>query len=243
MNLFTRKLEAFAPLSEADKRCLDATIQPTHEIGSRMDLIHEGDTPEAVHLILDGFACRYKMLPDGRRQIIAYLVPGDFCDLHIFILKAMDHSIATLSRCTVVKILRPQILELLDRPAIARAMWWATLVDESILREWLVSVGGRPAEERIGHLLCELLLRLQTVGLTTQNTYELPITQTELADTVGLSSVHVNRVLQRLRDDGLITFKSKSLVILDVKRLKTVSGFNPNYLHLANRDVKAETGA
>jgi CRP-like cAMP-binding protein len=235
-NLLTRKLEAFGPLPDADKRLLDEVIQPAQAVGARVDLIREGDAPSQVNLILQGFACRYKTTPDGSRQIMAYLVPGDFCDLHVFILKAMDHTIATLSPCTAVKIPRAQILELMERPALARAFWWAALVDEATLREWLVNIGARPAEHRVAHLLCELLLRLETVGLTNGDTYELPITQTELADTVSLTNVHVNRVLQRLRRDGLITLKSKHLVILDVARLKAFSGFNPNYLHLSDRN-------
>jgi CRP-like cAMP-binding protein len=239
-NLLTRKLEAFGPLPDADKRLLDDVIQPAQRVGARMDLIREGDAPSDVNLILEGFACRYKMIPDGTRQIMAYLVPGDFCDLHVFILEAMDHTIATLSSCTVVKIPRAQILELMERPAIARAFWWAALVDEATLREWLVNIGARPAEHRVAHLLCELLLRLEAVGLTNGDTYELPITQAELADTVGLTSVHVNRVLQRLRGDGLITLKGKHLVIRDVARLKAFSGFNPNYLHLSDRNGISE---
>jgi CRP-like cAMP-binding protein len=193
-----------------------------------------------VRLILEGFACRYKLLADGRRQIMAYLVPGDFCDLHVFILKAMDHTIATLSPCRVVDIPRERILELTERSALARALWWATLVDEATLREWLVNIGARSAEERIAHLLCELLLRLRVVGLADGAEYELPITQAELADTMGLSSVHVNRVLQRLRGDGLITLKSKHLVILDVERLNAFGGFTPNYLYLAAPNGLAE---
>jgi len=236
INRLTRKLEAFGPLPDADKRLLDEVSRDARAIGPRTDLIREGDTPSDVNLILDGFACRYKVLPDGSRQIMAYLVPGDFCDLHVFILKAMDHGIATLSACKLVKIPRSRILELMDRPAIARAFWWAALVDEATLREWLVNIGVRTAEQRVAHLLCELLLRLDTVGLTNGDTYELPITQAELADTVSLTSVHVNRVLRQLRGSGLITLKSKNLVFLDVERLKALSGFNPNYLHLADRN-------
>jgi CRP-like cAMP-binding protein len=168
-----------------------------------------------VHLILDGFACRYKLTDEGTRQIMAYLVPGDFCDLHVFILKEMDHSIATLSRCTVGDIPRDRILTLLERPAIAKALWWATLVDEAVLREGLVNIGRREAAERIAHLVCELLLRLRAVGLANGGGFELPITQAELADIVGLSDVHVNRSLQALREAGLITLKGKHLVILD----------------------------
>jgi CRP-like cAMP-binding protein len=240
MNRLTRKLEAFAPLPDVDKHILDIVIGEARTVRPRTDLIREGDAPNDVNLILEGFACRYKMLPDGTRQIVAYFVPGDFCDLHVFILKAMDHTIATLSACKVVKIPRARILELMERPAIARAFWWAALVDEATLREWLINIGARPAEQRIAHLLCELLLRLETVGLTNGNTYELPISQAALADTVSLTSVHVNRVLQRLRGDGLITFKGKHLVILDVARLKALSGFNPNYLHLADQNDVAE---
>jgi CRP-like cAMP-binding protein len=166
MNPLIRKLEAFELLPEADRRLLDQIVRSPQSVEAKVDLTREGDVPKAVNLILAGFACRYKVLPDGTRQIVAYLVPGDFCDLHVFILKEMDHSIATLSPCTVVQILRPEMLELMERPAIARSMWWASLVDEATLREWLVNIGGRPAEQRIAHLLCELLLRLETVGLT-----------------------------------------------------------------------------
>ena len=232
-NLLTRKLEAFAPLSEADRHLLDAVIREARDVGSREDLIREGDAPGDVRLILAGFACRYKRLAGGRRQIMAYLVPGDFCDLHVFILKAMDHTIATLSPCRVVDIPRERILEITERPALARALWWAALVDEATLREWLVNIGARSAEQRVAHLLCELLLRLRVVGLADGAEYELPVTQQELGDTTGLTNVHVNRVLQRLRGDGLITLKGKHLVILDVERLNAFSGFTPNYLHLA----------
>ena len=169
---------------------------------------------------------------------MAYLVPGDLCDLHVFILKKMDHSIGTLSVCRVVDIPRNRILEMLERPAIAQALWWSALVDEATLREWLVNIGRRPAEQRVGHLLCELLMRLQTVGLANGTSYELPITQSDVAETMGLTLVHVNRVLQRLRARNLITLGYKRLVINDVAALKAFSEFNPNYLHL---DENAKT--
>jgi CRP-like cAMP-binding protein len=239
-NLLTRKLEAFVSLSDADKRLLDDVARRPRLVGAREDLIREGEDPADVYLILEGFACRYKMLADGRRHIMAYLVPGDFGDLHVFILKAMDHSLATLSPCRVVALPRPRILEMFERPVLARALWWCSLVDEAVLREWLVNIGARTAEERVAHLLCELLLRLRTVGLADGTTYELPITQAEIADTMGLSHVHVNRVLQRLRREKLISLKSGSLVILDLARLKTFAGFNPNYLHLGERNGSHE---
>ena len=195
-------------------------------------MIREGDAPSDVHLVLEGFACRYKVLPNGQRSIFAYLVPGDFGDLHIFILKAIDHGIATLSPCTIVDIPRERVLEMLERPAIARALWWATLVDEATLREWLVNVGRRDAEAGLAHLFCELLLRLKSVGLAIGGEVTLPLTQEELGDTLGLSTVHVNRSLQALRAKGIIFFKDRRLVIPDVDRLRAMCHFNPNYLHL-----------
>lgn len=242
MNRLTRKLENFAELSEKDRRFLDEVTATDREVGPRQDLISEGDRPDHVHLVLEGFACRYKLTADGARQIMAYLVPGDFCDLHVFILTEMDHSIATLSPCRIVDIPRRTVLEMTERPAVARALWWAALVDEAVLREWLVNMGRREAPERIAHLLCEVLLRLRAVGLADSDSCELPITQGELADTVGLSTVHVNRSLQALRDAGLITLRGGRLVILDAKRLTEFGGFNPNYLHLSAR-VPGRVGA
>ena len=239
-NPLTRKLEAFAPLSDDDKRLLDDVVQTAREVGPREDLIREGENPRDVQLVLEGFACRYKLLANGQRQITAYLVPGDFCDLHVFILTAMDHSIATLSPCRIAPIPRHRVLELTERPAIARALWWASLVDEAVLREWLLNIGARPAEERIAHLLCELLVRLRTVGLSSDGVYELPLTQTDLADTVGLTHIHVNRMLQRLRAAGAITLKGNRLVIHDVVGLMAFCGFDPGYLHLAERNGTAE---
>jgi CRP-like cAMP-binding protein len=234
-NPLVRKLRAFARLSDDDLRILDEVALHGREVGARIDLIREGDKPSDVLLVMEGFACRYKVSPEGKRHIMAYLVPGDFCDLHVFILNEMDHNIGTLSSCRVVDIPRHRVLELVDRPAIARAFWVAAMVDEATLREWLVNIGSRPAEERIGHLLCELLLRLRAVGLANSDHYELPLTQNDLAETMGLSAVHMNRVLQDLRRQGLIELKHKQLVILDFERLKEFSSFNANYLHLTQR--------
>ena len=231
-NLLTRKLELFGPLPPADRSLLDDVIRDPHQVDAHQDIVREGDAPDEVNLVLEGFACRYKILPDGSRSIFAYLVPGDFCDLNIFILRAMDHTIATLSACTMVSIPRRRILELTERPAIARALWWTTLVDEATLREWLVNIGKRRAEIRIAHLLCELHLRLKSVGLANGGEFSLPLTQAELADTMGMSPVHMNRSLQALRGQDLVVFKSRHLVIPDIGRLREMAQFNPNYLHL-----------
>ncbi|WP_062015097.1 Crp/Fnr family transcriptional regulator [Aureimonas sp. AU4] len=231
-NLLLRKLERLHPLTADDRELIERHSRPLREVAIRQDLIREGDVPTDVFLILSGFACRYKMIEGGRRQIMAFFVPGDFCDFQVFILKHMDHSIGTLSRCQVVRIRRDAILEMTERPAIARAFWWASLVDAAVLREWLVNIGQRTAEERIGHLLCELLVRLQAVGFVRDNSYALPISQTDLADALGVTVVHTNRMLAVLREQGLITLDRHELLVRDVEGLKRRSGFDPNYLHL-----------
>ncbi|MEY9109315.1 CRP-like cAMP-binding protein [Bradyrhizobium yuanmingense] len=231
-NPLTRKLELFGELPAEDRRLLDAVATNRRSVPAKSSIIQEGDAPSDVHLVLSGFACRSKVLANGRRQIFAYLVPGDFCDLHVFILKRMDHSIETLSPCEMVAIPRARVLELTGRPAIARALWWSNLVDEATLREWLVNLGQRDAVQRIAHLFCELHLRLASVGLARDGEFSLPISQSELGDTMGLSTVHVNRALQSLRRQGLIGLESHVLTIPDIDRLRKFGGFNPNYLHL-----------
>ncbi len=193
----------------------------------------EGDRPRAVFLVLKGWAFRYKQLEDGSRQILAYLVPGDLCDIQIFLFDKMDHSIGLLSDALIVKIPAAEILELMDRfPRIERALMWGTLVDEATLREWLLNVGQRFALQRLAHLFCELCVRLTVVGLVDEDeSFTMPLTQMELADTTGMTAVHVNRTLQRLRTDQLISMSQGRLKILNFSKLAEVAGFNQEYLH------------
>ncbi|MGX5839901.1 Crp/Fnr family transcriptional regulator [Mesorhizobium sp. ArgA1] len=235
MNFLSRKLLNFGRLDEADLSLLDSIVSETRTVRAYVDLISEGDRPGDVHLVLSGFACRYKILQDGRRQIMAYLVPGDLCDLHAYLLEHMDHSVGTLAACQVVDVSRSAIQQLLDRPAIARAMLMSTMVDEGTLREWLVNIGQRQAEPRIAHLLCELLARLRSVGLVSDDRYTLPLTQVELADTMGVTPVHMNRVLQSLRRKSLISLEGDQLTVLNPKGLEQEAGWNPNYLHLRKK--------
>ena len=229
------KLETVAELPREDREALAALGSGARELGPRRSIIREGDRPEHIHLIVEGWAARYKLLTGGTRQITAFLIPGDFCDLHATILDEMDHSISTLTRARVAYVPRGRMEELTARAHVARAFWWATLVDEAVLRAWLVNVGRRDAYEAIGHLMCELYVRMRNVGLTTDHSYRLPLTQEELADALGLTPVHVNRVLQRMRADGLISLERGALTIHDYRRLEDASGFNPNYLHIADR--------
>jgi CRP-like cAMP-binding protein len=229
------KLETVAPLPAADRDAIAALGEGAREMSARRYIIREGDRPDHVHLIVEGWAARYKLLPGGSRQITAFLLPGDFCDLHVTILGEMDHSIGTLTRARVAYIPRGRMEALTSRPAIAKAFWWATLVDEAVLRSWIVNIGRRDAFEAIGHLMCELYLRLRLVGMTDDHRYELPLTQEEIGDALGLTPVHVNRVLQRMRAEGLISLERGALTIHDYRRLEKASGFNPNYLHIEQR--------
>ena len=234
------KIETTRKLPDEDREALARVSRGAREMGARRNIIREGDKPDDVHLIVDGWAARYKLLPDGARQITAFLIPGDFCDLHVSLLGEMDHSIATLTRARVAHIPRRKIEELAERPALARAFWWATLVDEAVLRNWIVNIGRRDAYEAVGHLMCELYVRMKNVGLTTGHGSELPLTQEEVADALGLTPVHVNRTLQRLRTQGLISLRRNALTILDYRRLQEASGFNPNYLHLERTEAEPD---
>ncbi|MBV9930185.1 MAG: Crp/Fnr family transcriptional regulator [Alphaproteobacteria bacterium] len=229
------KLGTVARLSEDDRAAVEALCDDAQEVAARRSIIREGDRPDRVHAILEGWAIRYALLANGTRQITAFLVPGDFCDLHATVLGHMDHSIATLTRARVAAIPRARIDEVMERPSVARAFLWSTLVDEAVLRSWIVTVGRRDAEEAIGHLMCELYLRMRNVGLTIDHSYALPLTQEEIADALGLTPVHVNRVLQRMRREGLISLAGGALTIHDYRKLEHASGFDPNYLHFEPR--------
>lgn len=233
-NVLHRKLEQFARMSDADSAAIgELTRSRVRRQRAREDIIVEGARPEFIYIMLEGWACRYKVLEDGRRQILAYFLPGDMCDLNIFILREMDHSIAALTPVTYAQVDRATIERvLLDQPRVTQALLWETLVNVAIQREWTVNLGQRTAFERLGHLLCELFLRLRGVRLTAGNSCPFPLTQTDLANTMGLSAVHVNRTLQSLRSDNLVFLSGRRLTIPDLNALKEASLYNDNYLHM-----------
>lgn len=185
-----------------------------------------------MHLVLDGWACRYKQMPDGRRQVLSFFVPGDLCDSNVFLLDEIDHSIGAITRLRYAEI-GPEDFDTMvsSSPALRRAFWWNELVAAAIAREWIVNVGQRTALERIAHLLCELFVRLRDAGLTDGDGCDFPLTQADLAEATGLTSVHVNRTIQELRRDGLIILQGRRLTIPDLGALKRAGLFNGNYLH------------
>ncbi|NUQ18633.1 MAG: Crp/Fnr family transcriptional regulator [Sphingomonas sp.] len=227
------KLEAFTRLSADDKSALAQVTGNVRTVDARRDLVSEGDEPRFVHLVLDGWGCRYKTLPDGKRQIVSFFLPGDFCDLNVYILQSMDHSVGAITRMKVAAITPDEMNSLMNsRPRITQALWWEDLVSAAVQREWTLNLGQRDAYERIAHLLVELYLRLRAVGRAQHGRCDFPLTQNDLAEATGLTAVHVNRTLQELRRNGLIELDRKQLHILDLDRLMDVAMFNPNYLHL-----------
>ena len=231
-NAFTRKLSRFVELSDEEVAALERLSAEPETRGRGSDLISQGDRPDFVQLLLSGYAYRYKTLKDGTRQILAYLLPGDICDLHVTLLSEMDHSIGLLTDAEIVPIPSADLERLIVKyPRIARALWCGTLVDEAILREWLVNVGQREAFSRVSHHFCELWHRMKSVGLVTDGQFDLPMTQEQLGEALGITSVHINRTLKKLRDDGLIELSQKRLTLLDPEGLSVCIGFDPAYLH------------
>jgi CRP-like cAMP-binding protein len=240
------KLEAFAKLSEDDRSALAKATRNVRFIEPRRDLISEGDKPRFVHLVLDGWACRYKQLADGKRQIVSLFVPGDFCDIDAYFLKRMDHSIAAITRLKVAMITPDEMAALTsERLRITQALWWHELVSAAVQREWTLNLGQRSAYERLAHLLVELYTRLNVVGRAKDGRCDFPLTQNDLADATGLTAVHVNRTLQDLRRDQLIELERKQLHIIDLPGMMDASMFNPIYLHLERegRHLDASAGA
>lgn len=229
----TRKLERFGAVSADDQAILTRLCIPIGSVGARTEIAREGERPDGVFVLLEGMACRYRLRANRTRQILAYLVPGDFCDIDIGLVNRRDHAIASLSACRFGRMDFAALGDLVGEQApVIKTLRQANLVDDATLREWLVNLGSRSAIERIAHLFLELLMRLRAIGLARDDGYDLPVSQLDLADSTGLSTVHVNRTLQDLKRQGLIELRSRILTIRNVQRLTTLAGFDPHYLSL-----------
>jgi len=232
-NSLIRKLEIIFKLTDDERQAILSLPMQVAVIKADQDIVREGDRPSRSCLILSGFACAYKMTAEGKRQIVSFTLLGDIPDLQSLHLKTLDTSLSTISPCKVGFIPHEALRNLCERyPRITAAFWRETLIDASIFREWVTNVGRREAYRRAAHLLCELLTRLRAVGLAEDDRCDLPITQAEFADALGLTTVHVNRVFQQLRADGLIVTKGTQLYVPDWNRLREVGEFDPTYLHM-----------
>ncbi|WP_061933127.1 Crp/Fnr family transcriptional regulator [Aureimonas sp. AU22] len=239
-----RKLQNFAIFSDEERSALqDLASRRQRLLNGRDDVIAQGERPGFVNLVLEGFACRYKILPDGRRQILSFFIPGDLCDLHSDVLHVMDHSIGAISPLRIAQIAPDEIDAVTTQlPRLRRAFWWNELVGEATTREWLTNIGQRTGTERVAHLLCETFVRMRAIGLVDgTGACPFPITQADLSDALGISIVHTNRMLQDLRAEGLIVLKGRTLQVDDLGALMRLANFDPSYLHLRS-NVGEETG-
>ena len=233
-----RKLKNWADLDDDDVAAILALPHITRRLTLGQYIVREGDVATHSCLVVEGFAMRHKIVGDGGRQIINIHMAGDMVDLQNALLAVADHNVQTLTPMVAAFIPREATVELaFARPSVGKALWLETLVEGSISREWIANVGRRDARTRVAHLLCEFAMRLEAVGLGEQCNYELPMTQEQIADTVGLTPVHVNRTLKALDAEGLTRRSKRSVVIQDWKKLTRTGDFSPVYLHLPRESL------
>lgn len=227
-----RKLEKRVTFSAEDRAEFENLPFRTKELNASSYIVREGDEIKNCCILLSGFAFRSKVVGNGGRQILSIHIPGDVVDIQHAMLGIADHNIQMLTTGEVALVSAAAVKELaVKNPTIGQALWLETLVDGAIFREWIANVGRRDARTRVSHLLCEFTVRLHTAGLTVGNRYELPMTQEQLGDATGLTAVHVNRTMQGLRSDGLISSNKRAITIENWNALTTVGDFNTAYLH------------
>jgi CRP-like cAMP-binding protein len=232
------KLRARDVISSEEEAAIRASVTAVRTIPADSVIVPAHERVGVCNILLSGLACRAKDLEDGRRQITELHVAGDYMDLHSFTLKKLDHEVLALSPCTVAIIPHERVEAITETfPHLTRVYWFATNLDAAIHREWEVSLGRRNAVESMAHLFCELHVRLGLVGLVEADSYELGLTQGELAECLGMTSVHANRTLKELRLAGLAEFRDGRVVIHDLPRLRAAAKFDPAYLYL-EREVR-----
>lgn len=238
LELIVRRLGGAEGFSETEQQALRDLPATIWTIEARGDIVQEGGPSTQCCVVLDGWTCCYQLLATGRRQILSFHVPGDLPDLQCLHLPTPDFGIAAVTRATVGFIPHARLRELAHRfPAIAAALWQTTLTDAAINRSSITSLGRRDARQRLAHLICELYLRLGAVRLADNHTMPMPIRQPDLADALGLTPVHVNRMLQGLRAEGLIDLRSRRLEIRDWAALVRLADFDSRYLHLGDQPL------
>ena len=219
-------------LSEEEQQVLEAAVSNVRSVPARTTVMRRGELVNDSTLLVEGFMCRYLDDRDGYRQLVSLHVPGDFVDLHGFPMKHLDHDIATLSVCTIATVEHRTLGEILVKhPRLTRWLWFSTLLDAAIHREWIFRLGRLGAEGRVAHFFCELNARLEMVGLAADGRFSLPATQADVAEACGITGVHVNRVLRLLRERGLVSFRSGEVRILDFAGLRALAEFDPVYLY------------
>jgi CRP-like cAMP-binding protein len=231
-----KKLRARDSISAEEEEAVRGLVAHVVEVQQGQTVIREGEELNESILLLSGWLGRAKDLSNGQRQIAELHVAGDFADLHAFTLKRLDHDVISITRCRLGMVPHERVRELTeDFPHLARIYWLMTNIDAAIQREWTLSMGRRSAIARMAHLFCELDVRLAIVGLAENHSYDFPLTQVEIGECLGLTSVHVNRTLQELRRRGLLELQARRLQIYDLTALKNLADFDPAYLYLDKR--------
>jgi CRP-like cAMP-binding protein len=241
LKLLLRNLELRAELAEPDRDAILGLPCTLKTLEPHTYIVREGDSPQQCGVLVSGFAYRQKVTGDGQRQIIAIHIPGEALDFQNLFLDVSDHSVQMLTRGEVAFVPRSAFQDLVStRAAVAHAILVKILVEAAIFREWVLNVGRRDARSRLAHVFCEFAIRLEAVGLTEQYRYELPMTQEQLADALGMSPVHVNRVLKGLERDGLVNRNRRTISFPNWERLRGVADFNQRYLHLERQHSASE---
>ncbi|RXT36368.1 Crp/Fnr family transcriptional regulator [Bradyrhizobium betae] len=230
---FLKRLKVSTEIDEEDERAIKSLPIVTKQMANGEAIASIGDRPSACCLVIEGFVLRSKIVGVGQRQIMAFHQPGDIPDLQSLFLHVMDHDVSVLGNCVLGFIPHTPLQELIKhRPNIAQALWRDTLTDAAIFREWICNVGQRDATSRVAHLVLELYTRLKAIGRTDGLSFSFPATQALFADAVGTSVVHMNRVVQELRNQGLLEFDRGRISILDETKLRKAADFDALYLHL-----------
>jgi CRP-like cAMP-binding protein len=230
-SLLARKLNSFVQLSQSELGCLAELQSESFRVKRGKELVHEGQTGHKAYILQAGWACSFKLLPDGGRQIIAFPLPGDCVGLRSVLLRTADHSFAALTDAVVSSVEAPRMMRLFHEfPRLGAAILWGASRDEAMVVEHLVSIGRRSAIERTAHFFLELAERLRLVGLATAEEFNCPLNQYVLADVLGLSAIHVNRVLRQLRERKLLTLSGRKVIIHDPAMLKRLAGYQDQQL-------------
>jgi CRP-like cAMP-binding protein len=238
ISVHLKKLRKRTEISAEEERAIRNAVLETRRFPADVVAIRSGEEQHSSMLLLDGWMARGKDLQSGERQVTELNIAGDFADLQSYTLKCLDHEVITLTECTVALLPHDRMKDITERyPRLGRVYWFMTNVDAAIHRELALSLGQRSAISRMAHLFCELHARLDVVGRTNGNGYELPLTQRELSEYLGLTVVHANRTLQELRRRGLVEFENRQLSILDRRGLEAVAEFDPAYLYLDRRNL------
>lgn len=240
-NPWVAKLSCFVALSDDDIGLLDTICAREERIPARVSLAEEGNAPTRGFVVTRGLACRYRNMRDGRRQILTFIIPGDFFGLHAFLRKSIDYSIITLTPTRLARIERAQLIEIVEHhPRIVAALWCHTMQEAAMLRERVVRLGRGNAHVRVAYLFCEFLWRYRAAGLGEDHTLAMPLTQVEIADALGLTGVHVNRVLQDFRREGVITLDRRRLTLHRLDHLQHLAECSQDYLHFTGIPAASE---